>query len=188
MTSTESRLLVVPAEIRQRIFQYVFKDTSVQLRLPSVDNLWEARAPRTIIHRTENRLPRELSLLAVNRQLHEECKELVLSNIVGRPQKYDSLRRYYRSPLAINRLTARWNIDDNWIMWEYMDTSITHKVTNLALEFEDWGYLMPIFVDSHSFKVTQHLPALRSVSSWSHSRLTWTSGPFQIFRGASLKA
>ena len=149
----------LPGEIRQRIYQYVFEDTLVKLRLPLGDNR-DIPGPRHILHKPENCLPYRLSLLVVNRQVHLECRELIARYFVGRLQTYREVGGYSEHFLtSVDEIEVARILVSSWNIQDFMDSEIASRITHLAMGFHDTRD--PLASRLKSFNIMARLPCIK---------------------------
>ena len=79
---SDSRLLTLPNEVREQIYEYLLGGLMPIKPPPHFIKPQAAYELCLLDDRESTHLP--LSLLLFNRQLQEECRELVLQNMIGR--------------------------------------------------------------------------------------------------------
>ena len=151
MPNTSPHFLTLPVEIRSRICTFTFQGALVPLRLPCVDEAESKDLPRKVIPDSCEYLAEQLSLLLCCRQLHDECKAMVLPHIVGRVETYSDVTDYLLdydpsvktkgSIAATHRLRSV--IDNTWSLWDYMDTSVISKLVHIAFDTKQFEELFP---------------------------------------------
>lgn len=113
-----SRLLALPLEFRMLVYPHVFDGIVLRIRVPPEpilkrrgglpSNKIDRNAEKSRDALTERKFPRGLGLLLVNRQIHEEVKDVALDTAFGTIFGWSSSKIPFgvSEPLYIHRLLA----------------------------------------------------------------------------------
>ena len=161
MASNNHHFLALPVELRTRICRYIFQETLISLRRPFPPLKRSTMLPLPSI---THALPRLLSLLAVNRQIHNDSNEMVWQCVVGR-------LHYFFSAAALASIRHNnpcdWDLETEDIK-RYVQPKIASRLQHLALEPLEASALLPVndvgeFLHNNTMNI---MSSLRSVTFW----------------------
>ena len=165
---SQSRLLAVPFEIRKRICEYALDGVVITLKIPwyyfqRSEDWFEAYGER------RNRaIPIQLSILQVNRQLHDECAELVFENVVGKVRKNTGCTETTISS-CLGFLLAEKYCPSASVTGTL--TPLRNQIQLLLVSLDDMEILDP--GTSGTTNLLKLIPRLRSLTIYDVYRPTW---------------
>ena len=136
--SSKSRLLTIPAEIRQRICTWVFSNALVFIK------------PYECYSTAIPELPRSLSLLLVCRQIYGECEEDFIKHVIVRTSKDPETGVTY--------------LDCSNYFGVIRSKAILKQVTHIAMDIEDIYMLLNDHISYGSLRYK--LPKFQQLTIW----------------------